>query len=197
MAQDNEIFIEDDSVALEDIEDTESTSEDSSVSSIIPYVMDRYKRSEDFRNQDEQRWLRSYRNYRGQYGSDVQFTEAEKSRVFIKVTKTKVIAAFGQLVDVIFGTGQFPIGVKETKIPEGAHLVENDKASLPNPKLGHVSSSCWSVEYNNPFSIGVLKDGKNKIGQQLFAVYPLKDISIPVEVVSSHYVDPKGERVRV
>jgi sarcosine oxidase subunit alpha len=43
----------------------------------------------------------------------------------------------------------------------------------------------------------VLKDGKNKIGQQLFAVYPLKDISIPVEVVSSHYVDPKGERVRV
>ena len=31
--------IEDDSVALEDIEDTESTSEDSSVSSIIPYVM--------------------------------------------------------------------------------------------------------------------------------------------------------------
>ena len=86
---------------------------------------------------------------------------------------------------------------KKTKIPEGAHLVENDKASLPNPKLGHVSSSCWSVEYNNPFSIGVLKDGKNKIGQQLFAVYPLKNISIPVEIVSSHYVDPKGERVRV
>jgi len=92
--------------------------------------------------------------------------------------------------------GLVPID-KKTKIPEGAHLVENDKAPLPNPKLGHVSSSCWSVEYNNPFSIGVLKDGKNKIGQQLFAVYPLKNISIPVEVVSSHYVDPKGERVRV
>jgi sarcosine oxidase subunit alpha len=25
---------------------------------------------------------------------------------------------------------------------------------------------------------------------------PLKNKSIPVEIVSSHYVDPKGERVR-
>jgi len=119
MAQDNEIFIEDDSVALEDIEDTESTSEDSSVSSIIPYVMERYKRSEDFRNQDEERWLRSYRNYRGQYGSDVQFTEAEKSRVFIKVTKTKTLAAYGQIVDVLFANNKFPLSVDPTELPDG------------------------------------------------------------------------------
>ena len=38
--------------------------------------------------------------------------------------------------------------------------------------------------------------GKNMIGKKLFALSPLKNISIPVEVVSSHYVDPKGERVR-
>ena len=36
-----------------------------------------------------------------------------------KITKTKVLAAFGQLVDVIFGTGKFPIGISETKLPEG------------------------------------------------------------------------------
>ena len=65
-----------------------------------------------------------------------------------------------------------------------------------NPKLGHVSASCWSVEYNNPFSLAILKDGKNMIGQKLFALSPLKNKSIPVEIVSSHYVDPKGERVR-
>ena len=85
---------------------------------------------------------------------------------------------------------------KKSKIPEGSHLVADDKAPTPIPKLGHVSSSCWSVEYNNPFSIAILKDGKKQIGKQLIAVSPLKDISIPVEVVSSHYVDPKGERVR-
>ena len=81
-------------------------------------------------------------------------------------------------------------------LPEGSHLVMNDKASLPNPKLGHVSASCWSVEYNNPFSLAILKDGKKRIGEKLYVLSPLKNKIIPVEVVSSHYVDPKGERVR-
>ena len=85
---------------------------------------------------------------------------------------------------------------KKTMIPEGSHLVSDSKASLPNPKLGHISASCWSVEYNNPFSLAILKDGKRKIGEKLYALSPLKNINIPVEIVSSHYVDPKGERVR-
>ena len=85
---------------------------------------------------------------------------------------------------------------KKTMIPEGSHLVLDSNASLPNPKLGHISASCWSVEYNNPFSLAILKDGKKKIGEKLYALSPLKNKSIPVEIVSSHYVDPKGERVR-
>jgi len=85
---------------------------------------------------------------------------------------------------------------KKTMIPEGSHLVSDSKASLPNPKLGHISASCWSVEFNNPFSLAILKNGKKKIGEKLYAVSPLKNKNIPVEIVSSHYVDPKGERVR-
>ncbi len=85
---------------------------------------------------------------------------------------------------------------KKTSIPEGSYIVKDAKAKLPNPKLGHVSASCWSVEYDNPFSLAIIKDGKNMIGQKLFAMSPLKNKTIPVEIVSSHYVDPKGERVR-
>ena len=85
---------------------------------------------------------------------------------------------------------------KKTIIPEGSHLVSNIDVPLPNPKLGHISASCWSVEYNNPFSLAILKDGKKKIGDKLYALSPLKNKNIPVEIVSSHYVDPKGERVR-
>ena len=40
--------------------------------------MDRYQKAEDSRQNDEDRWLRAYRNYRGLYGPDVQFSEAEK-----------------------------------------------------------------------------------------------------------------------
>ena len=85
---------------------------------------------------------------------------------------------------------------RKTSIPEGSHLVVDHNAKLPNPKLGHVSSSCWSVENNNPFSLAILKDGKNMIGKKLFAVSPLKNKSIEVEVISSHYVDHEGKRVR-
>ena len=117
MEEQDEVTLDDDSIALEDVE--ESSTSDVNVSGIIPFVMERYKRAEDYRNNDEDRWLRSYRNYRGLYGSDVQFTEAEKSRVFIKVTKTKTLAAYGQIVDVLFAGNKFPISVEPTTLPEG------------------------------------------------------------------------------
>ncbi len=85
---------------------------------------------------------------------------------------------------------------KKSMIPEGSHLVKDSNAPLPNPKLGHISASCWSVEYNNPFSLAILHNGKKRIGEKLVALSPLKNKNIEVEIVSSHYVDSKGERVR-
>jgi hypothetical protein len=113
----DEIMIEDDAVVLEDTDD--SVVEDADVTNIIPFIMERYRRAEDYRYQDEERWLRSYRNYRGLYGPDVQFTESEKSRVFIKVTKTKTLAAYGQIVDVLFANNKFPLSIEPTELPEG------------------------------------------------------------------------------
>ena len=115
--QEDEIMIEDDAIALEDTDD--SVAADTDVAGIIPFIMDRYRRAEDYRYQDEERWLRAYRNYRGLYGPDVQFTEAEKSRVFIKVTKTKTLAAYGQIVDVLFANNKFPLAIEPTELPEG------------------------------------------------------------------------------
>ena len=90
-----------------------------SVSSIVSFVEERFKRAEDARLADEERWLRSYRNYRGIYGPDVQFTSSEKSRVFVKVTKTKTLAAYGQIVDVLFGNNKFPLSVEPSVLPDG------------------------------------------------------------------------------
>ena len=109
-----EILIEDDAISLED--GVEYDTEDSG---IIPFIMDKYHRADKYRENDESRWLRSYRNYRGIYGSDVQFTEAEKSRVFIKVTKTKTLAAYGSIVDVLFASNKFPLSIEPTELPEG------------------------------------------------------------------------------
>jgi len=117
MAEDSDVFIEDDAIVLEDSEDT--SVDDADTSKIIPFIMERYGRAEDYRRQDEERWLRAYRNYRGIYGPEVQFTEAEKSRVFIKVTKTKTLAAYGQIADVLFSKNVFPISIDPTELPDG------------------------------------------------------------------------------
>ena len=113
----NEIFIEDEVLALDD--STDEQVDDLNYTNLVGFVQGRYKRAEDYREQDEDRWVRAYRNYRGLYGPDVQFTEAEKSRVFIKITKTKTLAAYGQIVDVLFSANKFPISIEPTELPEG------------------------------------------------------------------------------
>jgi len=128
----DEILIEDDSIALDDSED--STAEDVGISSIIDFIEERYTKAEDYRYNDEERWLRAYRNYRGLYGPDVQFTETEKSRVFIKVTKTKTLAAYGQITDVLFANNRFPLSIEPTELPEG--VVENVHFDPQAPDMG-------------------------------------------------------------
>jgi hypothetical protein len=110
--------------------------------SIIDLVEGRFTRAKEARRYDEERWLRAYRNYRGIYGNDVKFTDAEKSRVFIKVTKTKVLAAYGQITDVLFANNTFPLSVEPTQVPEGVaehvHIETNPqlKEGAAAPDMG-------------------------------------------------------------
>ena len=67
MAEDNEVFIEDDAVVLEDTDDTDVVDARNSLR-LFHLLWRRYNRAEDYRRQDETRWLRAYRNYRGIYG---------------------------------------------------------------------------------------------------------------------------------
>ena len=136
-----EIMIEDEAIALDDVEET--TVYDTGVSSLVDYVMEKFTKSEDYRYEDEQRWVRAYRNYRGIYGPDVQFTEAEKSRVFIKVTKTKTLAAYGQIVDVLFAGGKFPVSIEPTELPEGVKKDVNFDPKEP-PELRNQSPTMES-----------------------------------------------------
>jgi len=108
---------------------------------LASFVYDRFITSERARQSDEDRWLEAFHNYRGQYYKNVQFREHEKSRVFVKVTKTKVLAAYGQLVDVLFSANKFPISVEETKVPEGA----SEYAHL-NPVGENLQNSGPSIE---------------------------------------------------
>ena len=93
--------------------------EEQNIEPLVAEIQSKFQACSNKRQDDENRWLQAYHNYRGQYYKNVHFTQHEKSRVFVKVTKTKVLAAYGQIIDVLFGTGKFPLIIQETKVPEG------------------------------------------------------------------------------
>mgnify|MGYP001063652750 CR=1 FL=1 len=164
MAEDRNTFLNADSI-YEEVEGesgVQLTLEEDQQRNLIGIIKGRYAQAEEARQTDETRWLKAYENYRGLYAKSVKFRESEKSRVFVKVTKTKVLAAFGQLVDVIFGTGKFPIGIAETKIAEGetnfAHL---DTAS-PTPGLETTPENIGNrlEDEPNPYDVGYEGDGR-------------------------------------
>jgi len=127
---------------------------------LVGLVEDRFQVASDARDHDESRWLTAYHNFRGLYPKNVKFRESEKSKIFVKVTKTKVLAAYGQLIDVIFGTGQFPIGVTETKIPEGISTYKHLSLSPTDIEASAPEKKEEEKETPNPFDVGYVGDGK-------------------------------------
>jgi hypothetical protein len=143
--------------------------EDEQRNNLVGLIHSRFSSAELSRNLIEKRWITSYENYRGLYNTSMKFRESEKSRVFVKITKTKVLAAFGQLVDVIFGTGKFPISIAETKIPEGelgqAHfdmknIEQGLETSLGEEEIPDNIGNRLEDEVPNPYDLGYEGDGR-------------------------------------
>ena len=109
---------------------------------IVSFVKEKYSKAETSRRIDEERWVQAYRNYRGLYGPDVQFTSTEKSKIFVKVTKTKVLAAYGQIAEVLFGGNKFPITIDPTVLPdnveETVNFETNPQAQKAQEEMGEL-----------------------------------------------------------
>jgi hypothetical protein len=137
-----------DAVSLDETGDVEQ--ENLELSAVVDHVISQFKRSKDSRLSDEERWLKAYRNYRGIYSEHVQFTSTEKSRAFVKITKTKVLAAYAQISDVLFAGAKFPIGVDARSTPAGvAESVSFDPNSLTPEKV----KDATGVEFTMPRNI--------------------------------------------
>lgn len=145
---------------------------------LISYISQRFQRSLMYRRPYEQLWLLSHRNYRGLYGPDVAFTATEKSRVFIRITKTKVNAAYGQLMDVLFANNEFPIAVEPERLPEG---VVDTESIETNPQFAQLEQGQNQQQPQQPqlkygFPGDGLRDGEadvSKLAEQAF-VSPLR-----------------------
>ena len=146
----------------------------------VGLIKDRFTSSESSRDLDESRWLTSYHNYRGLYAKNIRFRESEKSRVFVKVTKTKVLAAFGQLVDVVFGSNKFPIGITETKLPEG--VLKYAHVDVQNPLPGLETTTEGTQPEESPYDVGYEGDGRTLKAGATFGKGKFEDTPVEVEL---------------
>ena len=154
-------------------EDGDVVEENLNYTGAVSFIKTQFRRSKDARLADEERWLAAYRNYRGLYSSEVQFTDTEKSRAFIKVTKTKVLAAYAQVVDVLFAGSKFPIGIEARQFPNN---VADSVSFDPNTLTSKNVKEKTGVDYTPKASIarpdiardlGLFKEDLKEVEDQL------------------------------
>lgn len=111
---------------------------------LAAFVRDRYKKAETARIATERVWLDSFYAYRGWHDAEAEAAinkakqrNANAANLFIKVTKTKTQAAYGQLLEILFGiSGQFPLSVRPTPVPEGVpEVVHVDDSDAPGDAM--------------------------------------------------------------
>jgi sarcosine oxidase subunit alpha len=87
--------------------------------------------------------------------------------------------------------------VDHTKpVPAGAHLMTKGSPVDAAHDQGYVTSACYSPNLGHAIALAFLKSGDTRMGETLRLVSPLTGVAHDVEVVSAHFVDPEGERLR-
>ncbi|WP_170330232.1 sarcosine oxidase subunit alpha family protein [Ruegeria arenilitoris] len=97
--------------------------------------------------------------------------------------------------DVLALVGLKPVDAKDTLLAGGHLMNKTGPVDVANDQ-GYVTSAAYSPTLQSSIALGFVKGGFDRNGEQLRLVNPLEDKEILVEIVSAHFVDPEGERLR-
>ena len=97
--------------------------------------------------------------------------------------------------DALKLVGFMPIN-KNDRVPAGSHLMSTGSPVDAAHDQGYITSACFSPNLNCHIGIGFLKAGDTRIGEVVRLVSPLTGQDHNVQVVSAHFIDPEGERLR-
>lgn len=131
------------------------------LSQIVPVVKAKRDRSKRARMAvTEPKWVKAYYAWRGEYNPEEKKVIAEaqarnpyNSQVFIKVTKTKVMAAYGQLLDIVLSNNKIPVEIKSS--PEPLGVAEEVFVGPPSME------QALGAAYGHPGDGNDLKPGEN------------------------------------
>lgn len=78
----------------------------------------------------------------------------------------------------------------------GAHFIKPGDAETMANDQGWMTSVAYSPTLGHSIGLGFIKSGDKRIGEIVTAADPLRGKTMDVEIVSPHFVDPEGERLR-
>ncbi len=97
--------------------------------------------------------------------------------------------------DALMQVGLRP--VDETQpITAGGHLMRRGDAANAANDQGYVTSVAYSPCLGHSIGLGFLKGGGDRQGEIMQLVSPVTGTNVEVEIVSPHFIDPEGERLR-
>lgn len=97
--------------------------------------------------------------------------------------------------DALQVMGFRPVNPEES-LAAGSHFIRQGEPATKANDQGYMTSVAYSPHLKSQIALGFLKDGANRKGEVLRAVNPVQDAEVLVEVVSPHFIDPEGERLR-
>ena len=113
-------MIEDEDSELK--EDTLDGTQAQSMQSLGSRLAGTFQEYKDARKETENEWLKDLRQYQGIYEPDVLARLAQssgsRSKVFVGLTRTKVMAAYSRIIDLLFQYGDVFFSVNPTPIPQ-------------------------------------------------------------------------------
>ena len=83
-------------------------------------------------------------------------------------------------------------------LEEGAQIVADPNAPIPMPMIGHVTSAYWSVALGRSIALGVVADGRARIGETVFIPMPdgqKSDRMLRAKVTGTVFYDQEGSRL--
>lgn len=85
---------------------------------------------------------------------------------------------------------------RRQRLDAGAHLMAQGKAATMENDEGWLTSVAFSPELQCSIALGFIKRGQERLGEVVVANDPVRQRRIDVEIVSPHFIDPEGERLR-
>jgi sarcosine oxidase subunit alpha len=85
---------------------------------------------------------------------------------------------------------------EDAPLTAGAHLLPEGGPVDSAHALGYITSTCFSPTLGHHIALALVAGGETRMGETLRLASPVTGHETTVTVVSPHFLDPEGERLR-